>query len=85
MRLWWEKILQLTGNGRDLCDMHQQGLLLVRQQETDFTVEAELCTGPLLAAQSGTTAGLTCYYDEHSYLKIWCWPRRVTAGGIRRV
>lgn len=68
------KTLQLTGNGRDLCDMHQQGLLLVRQQETDFTVEAELCTGPLLAAQSGTTAGLTCYYDEHSYLKFGVGP-----------
>lgn len=56
--------LTLRGNGLDLCEMKMQGLLLVRQQERAFTAETEL---EIPAAGS---AGLTCYYDEHSYLKF---------------
>lgn len=63
--------LTLRGNGLDLCEMKMQGLLLVRQQERAFTAETEL---EIPAAGS---AGLTCYYDEHSYLKFG-----VGAGGL---
>ena len=63
--------LTLRGNGLDLCEMKMQGMLLVRQQERAFTAETEL---EIPAAGS---AGLTCYYDEHSYLKFG-----VGAGGL---
>lgn len=66
--------LLLHGNGRDLCDIHHRGLLLVRQQEADFTAETELRTDAILAAPAGSSAGLTCYYDEHSYLKFGIGP-----------
>lgn len=62
--------LFLKGNGGDLCDLRAQGILLVRQQERAFEALAELdLTGLREAAQSGS-AGMTCYYDEQSYLKF---------------
>lgn len=60
--------LTLRGNGLDLCEMQMQGVLLVRQQERAFTAEAEL------EVPAAGTAGLTCYYDEHSYLKFGVGP-----------
>lgn len=60
--------LTLCGNGLDLCDRKMQGLLLVRQQERAFTVET------VLEIPAAGTAGLTCYYDEHSYLKFGVGP-----------
>lgn len=60
--------LTLCGNGLDLCDRKMQGLLLVRQQERAFTAETAL------EIPAAGTAGLTCYYDEHSYLKFGVGP-----------
>ena len=60
--------LTLCGNGLDLCDRKMQGLLLVRQQERAFTAETAL------EIPAAGTAGLTCYYDEHSYLKFGIGP-----------
>ena len=60
--------LTLCGNGLDLCDRKMQGLLLVRQQERAFTAETTL------EIPAAGTAGLTCYYDEHSYLKFGVGP-----------
>lgn len=61
-------VLTLRGNGLDLCEMQMQGLLLVRQQERAFAAETAL------AIPAAGTAGLTCYYDEHSYLKFGVGP-----------
>lgn len=60
--------LTLCGNGLDLCDRKMQGLLLVRQQERALTAETAL------EIPAAGTAGLTCYYDEHSYLKFGIGP-----------
>ena len=63
--------LTLCGNGLDLCDRKMQGLLLVRQQERAFTAETAL------EIPAAGTAGLTCYYDEHSYLKFGIGPENL--------
>lgn len=65
-----EDTLLLRGNGLDLCETAGQGVLLVRQQERDFSAEVVVDTAFLANAAVGNSAGLTCYYDEHSYLKF---------------
>lgn len=65
-----EDMLLLRGNGLDLCETAGQGVLLVRQQERDFSAEVVVDTAFLANAAVGNSAGLTCYYDEHSYLKF---------------
>lgn len=63
-------VLSLTGNGLDLCDMQAQGILVVRQQERAFTVAAGMDGSAIGSMPVGADMGLTCYYDEHSYLKF---------------
>lgn len=65
-----EGSLAIRGNGRDLWETQAQGILLVRQQERDFCAETQLDTAGLQEAGSSGSAGITCYYDEHSYLKF---------------
>lgn len=64
----------LQGNGKDLCAPGYACTLLQRQCESCFTVsyqaevEAEVEPGQCMEAE--WDAGLTCYYDENSYLKL---------------
>lgn len=59
--------LVIRGNGRDLCDLACDSMLLRRQR--DFCFQAE-CRIVLYTAAIGENVGLTCYYDENSYMKF---------------
>ena len=62
--------LEIRGNGLDLWETRVQGILLVRQQERNFCAETWMDTQALRATSASGSAGMTCYYDEHSYLKF---------------
>lgn len=62
-----EETLTLTGTGEDLNSLACRSLLLRRQKAFDFTVECEMKLPESLG--EGEDLGLTCYYDENSYLK----------------
>jgi len=57
----------LLGDGMDLCRLEHRSTLLRRQQEFQFTMSAWIEVPSL---KQGEDAGLTCYYDENSYLKF---------------
>ncbi len=59
--------LILKGSLRDLDSMYARNILLRRQ--TSFAFEAE-CLMRLPDFSAGQDAGLTCYYDENTYLKF---------------
>ena len=63
-------VLSMRGNGCDLCDLDAEGILLMRQQERNFTVSVELDLTAFRYAGEKEGAGVTCYYDETSYLKF---------------
>jgi len=63
----------LLGSRSDLCEVSARNLLLQRQ--TAFSFEAE--TRFLFAGLSdGQDAGMTCYYDENTYLKFGVFKER---------
>ena len=57
----------IKGSKQDLNSMHAKNILLRRQQDFKFTVEAKMDM-PLL--YPGQNVGLTCYYDENTFLKF---------------
>lgn len=57
----------LLGSRTDLCEVSARNLLLQRQTAFDFVAETKLSFAPLL---DGQDAGMTCYYDENTYLKF---------------
>lgn len=57
----------LLGSRDDLCEKSARNLLLQRQTAFDFTAETRLSFAPL---KDGQDAGMTCYYDENTYLKF---------------
>ena len=57
----------LLGSRTDLCEVSARNLLLQRQTSFDFTAETKLSFAPL---SDGQDAGMTCYYDENTYLKF---------------
>ncbi len=57
----------LLGSRADLCEVAARNLLLQRQTAFDFTAETRFSFAPL---QDGQDAGMTCYYDENTYLKF---------------
>lgn len=57
----------LLGSRTDLCEVSARNLLLQRQTSFDFTAETKLSYAAL---QEGQDAGMTCYYDENTYLKF---------------
>ncbi|MBP3610384.1 MAG: family 43 glycosylhydrolase [Lachnospiraceae bacterium] len=59
--------LYLLGSRTDLCEVSARNLLLQRQTAFDFTAETKFSYQNL---QDGQDAGMTCYYDENTYLKF---------------
>lgn len=60
-------ILSLEGSTLDLHDMHAKNILVRRQCHFVFTCSVTLDYSTL---QNGQDAGMTCYYDENTYLKF---------------
>ena len=72
-----EGVMCLKGNGRDLNTMEYSSLLLKHQQEFRFEMRCKLSVEGNTGTDENTKdraddwdAGLTCYYDENSYLKL---------------
>ena len=57
----------LLGSKADLCEVSARNLLLQRQTAFQFTAETKLSYASL---KDGQDAGMTCYYDENTYLKF---------------
>jgi len=60
--------LVIRGNGRDLNTLEYGTVLLKAQKEFFFEVSARVSVRE--SAQEDWDTGLTCYYDENSYLKL---------------
>lgn len=61
-----EGMLKLKGSRADLDTMAARNILLVRQKHFNFKVTATLGENRL---EIGEDMGLTCYYDENTFLK----------------
>ena len=57
----------IKGDGTDLFQLRHGSTLLLRQQEFVFSMSLRLEAASL---GEGEDMGLTCYYDENSYLKF---------------
>jgi len=57
----------LLGSRTDLCEVSSRNLLLQRQTACSFEAETRLAFADLFEGQD---AGMTCYYDENTYLKF---------------
>lgn len=57
----------IKGSKEDLNSMHAKNILLRRQQHFKFTAECK-CKMPQL--YPGQNAGMTCYYDENTFVKF---------------
>ncbi len=77
-------LLHIKGSGYDLNDKRCHSILIERQREFRFTAETEV---DVIRQTEGESLGLTCYYDENSFiqfgigmkenrtsliLKVWC-------------
>jgi len=61
----------IQGNGRDLNTSDYTSLLLKHQKDFAFEMSCRVKVEETVAEASGDwDAGLTCYYDENSYLKL---------------
>ncbi|MBP3578045.1 MAG: family 43 glycosylhydrolase [Lachnospiraceae bacterium] len=59
--------IYLLGSRADLCEVSARNLLLQRQTSFNFSAETRLS---YVTLQDGQDAGMTCYYDENTYLKF---------------
>lgn len=57
----------IRGSRADLNSMHARNILLRRQQHFKFT---GVCKMKMPELSPGQNAGLTCYYDENTYIKF---------------
>ncbi|MCM1303273.1 MAG: family 43 glycosylhydrolase [Lachnospiraceae bacterium] len=64
-----EEIL-IHGNGLDLNDLEYNTILVRPQQEFCFGFGGKVSVGDIQDVEKDWDAGLTCYYDENSYLKL---------------
>lgn len=60
-------VLSLEGSTLDLHDMHAKNILVRRQCHFVFSCSVTMNYSTL---QNGQDAGMTCYYDENTYLKF---------------
>lgn len=60
-------VLSLEGSALDLHDMHAKNILVRRQCHFVFSCGVTMDYSTL---QNGQDAGMTCYYDENTYLKF---------------
>lgn len=59
--------VRIKGSRPDLNSMESRNILLRRQQDFKFSVECKMKMPELYPGQN---AGLTCYYDENTYMKF---------------
>lgn len=59
--------LKMKGSRFDLCSPHAKNILLRRQQHFKFDIE---CKMRMPKIYPGQDAGVTCYYDENTFLKF---------------
>ena len=59
--------LKMKGSRYDLCSPHARNILLRRQQHFKFEIE---CKMRMPKIYPGQDAGVTCYYDENTFLKF---------------
>jgi xylan 1,4-beta-xylosidase len=64
IKLSW---LRMKGSRYDLNSMHAKNVLLRRQQHFKFQIE---CKMKMPRIYPGQDAGVTCYYDENTFLKF---------------
>jgi xylan 1,4-beta-xylosidase len=57
----------IKGSRQDLNSMYAKNILLRRQQDFRFTAE---CKAKMPQLYPGQNTGITCYYDENTYLKF---------------
>lgn len=62
-----EEGVYLLGSKADLCEVSARNMLLQRQIAFNFIAETRLSFATL---SDGQDAGMTCYYDENTYLKF---------------
>lgn len=60
-------VLTLEGSSIDLNSMHAKNIVVRRQSDFAFTCSVKMDFHSLL---NGQDAGMTCYYDENTYLKF---------------
>lgn len=65
-------VLTLEGSRTDLCSMHAKNVVVRRQSDFAFTCQVSMDFSSLL---SGQDSGMTCYYDENTYLKFGIYKR----------
>lgn len=59
--------LKIRGSKYDLCSMDARNIVLRRQQDFKFTAECKMKIPELMEGQN---AGMTCFYDENTFLKF---------------
>ncbi len=60
-------MLTLAGSHKDLNSMHAKNIVVRRQSDFVFTCHTKM---DFHAINNGQDAGMTCYYDENTYLKF---------------
>lgn len=59
--------LKIKGSVKDLSSSEARNIVLRRQQHFRFEAECQMRINPMT---SGQNAGMTCYYDENTFLKF---------------
>ncbi|MBQ8821654.1 MAG: family 43 glycosylhydrolase [Lachnospiraceae bacterium] len=62
-----EGFLRILGSKKPLSTMYSRNILLRRQENFKFSFETEL---RVPALKEGQNLGITCYYDENTYLNL---------------
>ncbi len=65
---WQGSRVTLRGSRFPMTDVRCRSILLRRQTCFDFTFSVDM------AVPEAGEAGLTCYYDEHSFVNLTVWP-----------
>lgn len=74
--------VRIKGSREDLCSMHARNIMLRRQQDFKFEAVCKLKIPKLI---SGQDVGMTCYYDENTFLKFGVFASEEEQGLILKV
>lgn len=66
----WDGQMVIHGNGLDLNGLDYSTVLVKPQQDFCFEFGGKVCVEEEQTVDKDWDAGLTCYYDENSYLKL---------------
>lgn len=65
---WRGSRVAIAGSPYPMTDVRCRSILLRRQTAFDFAFSADM------TVTAGGEAGITCYYDEHSFITLTVWP-----------